>query len=67
MLGPDDVEAQTDLVVSYFKIAQATKDAGRRKSELEDALRIVKALNAKGLLSADQKEWQAMIEAELAK
>jgi eukaryotic-like serine/threonine-protein kinase len=64
---PGNVEGQTDLVVSYVNIAQATKNAGRRKAALEDALRIVKALDAKGVLSADQKKWRADIEAKLAK
>jgi hypothetical protein len=67
VLGPGDVEAQTDQIASNFKVAQATKDAEQRKAALDDALNIVKALDAKGLLSADQKSWQAMIEAELAK
>ena len=65
--GPETVEAQTDVVVSDVKIASATKDAARRRAALEEALAIVKALAAKGLLTADQKKWQAIIEAELAK
>jgi len=37
------------------------------KAELGEALGIAKALDAVGLLSAGQKQWQAQIESELAK
>jgi tetratricopeptide (TPR) repeat protein len=67
ILGPEAVEAQTDLVVSDFKIAQASNDPARRKFALEDASAIVKALATEGLLTADQKGWQAKIQEELAK
>jgi hypothetical protein len=64
---PGNAQWQTDLVVSYVRIAQATKNEVRRKAALEDALRIVKTLDTKGLLSADQKEWRGALEAQLAK
>ena len=65
--GPDDVEAQTDVVVSDVRIAQATKDPQKRKAVLEEALSIMTALDKKGVLPADQKKWLDAIKAELVK
>lgn len=67
MRGPDDVEAQTDVVVSDVRIAQATKDPQKRKAVLEEALSIMTALDKKGVLPADQKKWLDAIKAELVK
>jgi hypothetical protein len=67
LLGPDDVEAQTDLVISYVQIAQTTQDTTKRRTALEEGLAIVKALEAKGGLTAEQKDWPKIIEDELAR
>ena len=65
--GVETIEAQLDVVGIDLKIAQAEIDLGQRRAALNDALRILKVLDAKGLLSGDQKKWPSMIEAELAK
>ena len=66
-LSPETKTVYIELVGSDLKIAQVEPDAGRRKAALEDALQILRALDAKGLLSGDQKKWPAVIESELTK
>ena len=61
---PKNTDWQIDLVVSYWKLSGLAmpKDAAVL---LEDALQILKRLDAAGALRADQKGWQAMMQARL--
>ncbi len=64
---PDNTQWQLDLVVALRGGARVETDAAHKKALLEEALRIVIALDAKGVLTPDQKTLRAAIEAELAK
>jgi tetratricopeptide (TPR) repeat protein len=60
---PSNVVWQTDLVVSAWKLASAgAEDAVRN---LADGLAILKRLDGKGRLTADQKQWIGAFEAAL--
>ncbi|WP_188260210.1 toll/interleukin-1 receptor domain-containing protein [Azospirillum tabaci] len=56
---PDNTEFQTDVVVSLHRIAQVGVQPERHLSE---ALAILTRLNARGLLSSDQKGWISFLE-----
>jgi tetratricopeptide (TPR) repeat protein len=62
-----NIEWQAALVISHVKIAQAAPDTARRKEALGNALKIVKELRSRGVLSKEQEGWQEEIEVELAK
>jgi tetratricopeptide (TPR) repeat protein len=60
---PGNVQGQTDLIVSYYKLSQAG-DAPREN--LTKALSIVKRLESEGKLSAQQTGWVGALEAAIA-
>ncbi|MGY0794226.1 toll/interleukin-1 receptor domain-containing protein [Azospirillum argentinense] len=56
---PDNTEFQTDVVVSLHRIAQA---GVQPEPHLSEALAILTRLNARGLLSSDQRGWISILE-----
>ena len=52
-----NVQWQTDLVVSLYKIA-ILADGERKSAALDEALKIVERLDAEGKLSPDKKDWK---------
>ena len=61
---PKNTDWQTDLVVSYWKISElATPEDAT--ALLRDALNILIKVDAAGGLRANQKGWQAMVQARL--
>jgi hypothetical protein len=63
---PDNVQWLADIVVSLWKVSQASKRADKI-SKLEEALGFLKKLEGQGSLTARQRGWRPMIEAEMAK
>jgi len=64
---PDNRQWQADIVVSLWKVAAATTDRSVKISVLQEALGFVDRLESQGALEANQRNWRAMIEAEIAK
>ncbi|WP_157832826.1 hypothetical protein [Thiolinea disciformis] len=64
-IDPNIVEWQTDLVVSYWKIAQVQPE--QQHALLSDALAILKKLDQDNKLDAEKKEWIAILKKELKK
>jgi hypothetical protein len=64
---PDNAQWQADVVVSLWKLAAATIDRSAKISILQEALGLVDKLESRGALKPDQRNWRAMIEAEIAK
>jgi tetratricopeptide (TPR) repeat protein len=60
---PENATWQTDLVVSAWKLAETGAEDGR--AHIANGLAILKRLDAKGELAADQKEWIAAFEEAL--
>ena len=56
---PGNVQGQTDLIVSHFKLAQA---GDTPRENLVRALEIVKRLESEGKLSAQQQGWVDALE-----
>ena len=56
-LDPGNVSWQTDLVVSLYKIA-IMADGERKRTALDEAIKIVERLDAEGKLSPAQKGWK---------
>jgi tetratricopeptide (TPR) repeat protein len=61
---PDNTDWQTDVVVSLYKMASAGSDS---RSNLSEALAILKRLDAAGRLPPDKKGWIATLETALKK
>jgi hypothetical protein len=61
---PSNVQWQTDVVVSLYKLAGAGDNP---RANLIEALAILKRLNAAGTLPPDKTGWIPRIEAALAK
>jgi hypothetical protein len=57
---PANAMWQTDLAWSHYKFVQAASDGWRKHGQ--DGLVILKRLDAKGKLTADQKKWIARFE-----
>ena len=64
---PDNMQWQADVVISLWKVAAATTDRSAKISTLQEALGLVDKLESRGALEANQRNWRAMIEAEIAK
>ena len=62
-LDPKQVEWQTDIVVSYFKLSEV--EPAKKTQYLQDALKILQTLNAANRLSKDKQAWIEIIEGEL--
>ena len=56
-VDPGNVQWQTDLVVSLYKIA-ILADGDRKSAAVDEALKIVEQLDAAGKLSPDKKDWK---------
>ena len=59
-----NAEAQTDVVVSLFKLAQAGEEA---EGHLTEALALLRDLDARARLSPDKKGWIAIVSDALKK
>ena len=55
-----NVQWQTDLVVSLYKLAPVA-DGDRKSAALDEALKIVEQLDAEGKLTPDKKNWKDML------
>jgi hypothetical protein len=55
-----NVEWQTDLVVSLYKIANLA-DGETKDAALDEALKLVERLDAEGKLSPDKKDWKGKL------
>ena len=55
-LRKGSTEAQTDLVVSLYKLAEIA-DGGRKDAVIDEGLSILARLDADGKLNDDQKGW----------
>jgi hypothetical protein len=64
---PENTQWQADVVVSLWRVAAATTDRSAKISSLQEALGFVDKLESRGALGANQRNWRAMIEAEIAK
>ena len=56
-IDPGNVQWQTDLVVSLYKIA-ILADGEKKSGAVDEALKIVEQLDAEGKLSPDKKDWK---------
>jgi tetratricopeptide (TPR) repeat protein len=59
---PGNVMWQTDLVVSHVKMAVASDE---KRENFDEALSILRRLDAAGTLPSDKREWIPMIELEI--
>jgi hypothetical protein len=59
-VDPSNVQWSTDLVVALYKLALVT-EGDQRRAYLDEALKIVEALDAEGKLSPDKKNWKNML------
>ena len=66
LIDPGNMEWQTELVVILHKLADATDDVAGKRESLEEALRVLAPLEARGALTAAQRPWPAAIRRELA-
>jgi hypothetical protein len=64
---PENTQWLADVVVSLWKVAAATTDRSGKISSLQEALSFVDKLESRGALEANQRNWRAMIDAEIAK
>ena len=58
--NPGNVQAQTDLIASLYKVALAA-DGEPKSAALEEALRLLDQLETSGKLSVDKKGWKDML------
>jgi hypothetical protein len=65
--NPENPQWQADVVVILWKVAAATTDRSAKISSLQEALGLLDKLESRGTLEANQRNWRAMIEAEIAK
>ena len=56
-VDPGNVQWQTDLVVSLYKVA-ILADGEKKSGAVDEALKIVEQLDAAGKLSPDKKDWK---------
>lgn len=64
-LDPKQVEWQTDIVVSYFKLSEV--EPAKKTQYLQDALKILQTLHAENRLSKDKQDWIEIIQDKLSK
>jgi hypothetical protein len=59
-IDKSNVQWQTDLVVSLYKIATFA-DGDRKSAALDKALAIVERLEVEGRLSPDKRDWKSRL------
>jgi uncharacterized protein YecT (DUF1311 family) len=64
---PRNVDWQTDLVVSYVRLAGLEQSTAKRNAWYDQALAVLHTLAAKDALSEAQKNWIPYIKNEQAK
>jgi hypothetical protein len=64
---PENTQWQADVVVSLWKVAAATTDRSAKISSLQEALGLIDKLESRGALEPQQRNWRAMIQAEMTK
>jgi len=64
---PDNSQWQADIVVSLWKLSKARQGLPDKISLLKEALAFVSKIEERGPLAANQRNWRAMIVAEIAR
>ncbi len=64
---PQNAQWQTDLAVSYLKLAGVAPNKAQRNEGYDQALKLLRPLDARGALTAAQENWISVIENEKAK